>query len=311
MLPDSTTYRVPKIQIIPKLDGYVSFEYQGRELIGWNTSYSFPRPFIYPLIGPSGKSVTRMGHPAASDHSHHRSFWWGHNNIAGINFWEESKSQGNKPQIRQDQWLHFQDGDSEAAMAVQLGWYDSHNVKLIQQDLIVLIKPLLNKELWLEIQSRFTSIPIELKIPKTNFGFLGLRVAKTISARFGAGVLSSSNAEKTEKAIFAKPAKWMDYSGPMDDKTYEGVTWFDHPLNPRHPVSWHVRDDGWMSPAFCLRDEYLLERAKPLELRYGLHVHGGNLNIENANNHFNSFLNSGKLSLEKTIGAYPFVIKRV
>ena len=155
MHPDATNNRVPKIQLIPKLDGYVSFEHQGREILGWNTSNSSPRPFIFPLIGPSGKSITRMGHPAASDHSHHRSFWWGHNNIAGVNFWEESKAQGTKPQIRQDQWLHFQDGDSEAALAVQLGWYDSHNVKLIQQDLILLVKPLLNNELWLEFQTRF------------------------------------------------------------------------------------------------------------------------------------------------------------
>ena len=103
----------------------------------------------------------------------------------------------------------------------------------------------------------------------------------------------------------------MDYSGAMDDKNDEGVTWFDHPLNPRYPVSWHVRDDGWMSPAFCLRDEYLLEKTKPLELRYGLHIHAEKLNPENANKHFNSFAGSAKLVLEKTQGTYPFVIKRV
>jgi len=55
-------------------------------------------------------------------------------------------------------------------------------------------------------------------------------------------------------------------------KLDEGVTWFDHPLNPRYPVSWHVRDDGWMSSAFCLRDEYKLEKAKSLALRYRLHI---------------------------------------
>ena len=56
-------------------------------------------------------------------------------------------------------------------------------------------------------------------------------------------------------------------------KLDEGVTCFDHPLNPRYPASWHVRDNGLMSPAFCLRDEYLLEKTKPLELCYGLHIH--------------------------------------
>ena len=34
-------------------------------------------------------------------------------------------------------------------------------------------------------------------------------------------------------------------------KLDEGVTWFDHPLNPRYPVSSLVRDDGWMSLLFA------------------------------------------------------------
>ena len=76
-----------------------------------------------------------------------------------------------------------------------------------------------------------------------------------------------------EKAIFSKPARWMDYSGPITNDAVEGITWFDHPSNPRYPSSWHVRDDGWMSPAFCLRDAFTLERARPLRLRYGWHLH--------------------------------------
>lgn len=307
VVPD---YQIPKIQIIPKLDGYVSFQYLGREILGWNSSYSSPRPYFYPVIGPGDSSVTRMGHPAAADHGHHRSFWWGHNSIAGVNFWEESRNQGNKPQIRQDNWIHFQDGDIEAAFAVQLGWYDSHNSKLMQQDLITLVRPLPNGELWMEINTRFIPVPVELKIQKTNFGFLGIRVAKTISAKFGGGLLSSSNGEKSEKNIFAKPAKWIDYSGPVTEKCYAGITWFDHPLNQRHPVSWHVRDDGWMSPAFCLRDEYLLEKSKPLELRYGLHIHDGKLDVKVAEKQFQSFTDSTALILGKTQGIYSYVIKR-
>ncbi len=304
-------YQTPNLQLIPKQDSYVSFEYLGRELVGWNASPSSPRPYFYPLNGPTGKSVTRLGHPAASNHGHHRSFWWGHNDIAGVNFWEEKNSPGNKPQIRQDLWLHYQDGDSEASMAVQLGWYDSHSVKLINQELLVLLRPLPNNELWMEIQSKFTPVPNELKIPKTNFGFLGLRVAKTISALFGGGLLTSSNQDKTEINIFSKPAKWMDYSGPIDQKNIEGITWFDHPENPRFPVSWHVRDDGWMSPAFCLREGYILNKAQPLELRFGLHIHNDLLNIDNAEKHFQTFENSTKLSLVKNTGSYPLVIKRL
>jgi hypothetical protein len=66
----------------------------------------------------------------------------------------------------------------------------------------------------------------------------------------------------------------VDYSGPIVGETWEGITWFDHPTNPRHPTHWHVRDDGWMSAAFNLREAHSLERKTPLRLRYGFHVHG-------------------------------------
>ena len=85
-----------------------------------------------------------------------------------------------------------------------------------------------------------------------------------------------------EKATFAKSAAWMDYSGPVAGEKWEGVTWFDHPGNPGSPVSWHVRDDGWMSPAFCLREGYMLRKKEPLRLRYGLHLHGGDVDARRA-----------------------------
>ena len=57
----------------------------------------------------------------------------------------------------------------------------------------------------------------------------------------------------------------------------EGVTFFDHPDNPGSPVSWHVRGDGWLSPAFNLREGHVLKKKSPLVLRYALHVHAGEL----------------------------------
>jgi hypothetical protein len=114
-----------------------------------------------------------------------------------------------------------------------------------------------------------------LKLGKTNFGFLGLRVAASMSAHYGGGLLTNGGGATGEAAVFGKPALWMDYSGPVVGEEREGVTWFDHPGNPNHPTSWHVRDDGWMSAAFNLRDGYELKQAKPLVLRYGFHAHRG------------------------------------
>jgi hypothetical protein len=274
-------YHVPAVQIVPQPDDQVSFQVEGHERLRWHASKRSPRPFFFPLLGPFGRSLTRMGHPAAPDHGHHRSLWWGHKDVGGVNFWEE-KPNASLPQIRQDDWVHYQDGAEEAGMVVRLGWYDAHNARLMQQELIAVYRPLPNHESWLELQATFTPALDELPLGKTNFGFLGLRVAASLSAHYGGGRLTNSEGARGEKETFGKPAAWMDLSGPIAGETWEGVTWFDHPSNPRYPTAWHVRDDGWLSAAFSLREAYVLRKDKPLRLRYGIHAHAKDVDAKTA-----------------------------
>src|SRR5262249_26603354 len=279
-------YQVPRVQIVPQPDDQVSFQVDGHEKLRWHGSVRSPRPFFFPVMGPSGRSLTRMGHPAAPDHNHHRSFWWGHQNVGGGNFWEE---RGGAQQIRQDAWVHYQDGPEEAGMVVRLGWYDTHNARLMQQELSAVYRPLLGNEGWLELQTTLTPVVEPLLLAKTNFGLLGLRVAASMSAHYGGGKLTNRDGATGETAIFGKTARWMDYSGPIAGTTWEGITWFDHPTNLRHPTAWHVRNDGWMSAAFCLRDGYALSKARPLRLRYGFHIHAGAVDVKAEGERFQVF----------------------
>ena len=57
-------YTVPRVQIVPQPDDQVSVQVEGRERLRWHASARYPRPFVFPLLGPSGRSVTRLGHPA-------------------------------------------------------------------------------------------------------------------------------------------------------------------------------------------------------------------------------------------------------
>ena len=281
-------YKLPRVQIVPQPDDQVSFQVEGQERLRWHGSSRYPRPFFFPLLGPSGRTVTRMGHPAAPDHDHHRSLWWGHQNVGGVNFWEE---RGGAQQIRQEAWVHYQDGDEDAGIVVTLGWFDAHKARLMQQQLIAVYRPLENGEGWLELQTTFTPNVEGLKLAKTNFGFLGLRVAASMSAHYGGGLLTSATGTG-EKDLFAKQAAWLDYSGPTAGNAWEGVTWFDHKSNPNYPTSWHVRDDGWMSAAFNLRDGHELKKEAPLRLRYGFWIHAGKVNPDSISGRLARFADS-------------------
>jgi hypothetical protein len=58
-------------------------------------------------------------------------------------------------------------------------------------------------------------------------------------------------------------------------ETQEGITLFDHPSNPNHPVPFHVRDDGWMGAALTFGNPITLAPGQTLKLKYGLYVHSG------------------------------------
>jgi hypothetical protein len=272
-------FEFPNCQILPLPEHQVAFLIDGEERTRWHFGGSYPRPFFYPVNGPSGSSLTRMGHPGAANHDHHRSIWLAHHKVLGIDFWGDQT----EAMIRQKSWTAYMDGDDEAIIATKLGWYDGHDPReLLEQELIAAVIPGHGKDWFLEVQAKFTPKAEMLEFEKTNFGFLAVRVAKNISVYFGGGELTNNEGRRGETAIFGRHAKWMDYSGPVPGGSTEGVTYFDHPANPNYPARWHVREDGWMGASVCMDDSITTKKTAPLTLRYLLHVHNGDINADRA-----------------------------
>ena len=79
---------VPRMQAVPLPRDEVSFQRDGEEIARFRFAQDQRRPFIFPIIGPSGRSLTRMGHPHDPiTHSHHNSVWFSHQFVGGVNFW--------------------------------------------------------------------------------------------------------------------------------------------------------------------------------------------------------------------------------
>lgn len=269
----------PRCQIVPLPNQEVAFGIDGRERLRWHGSASAPRPFFYPLIGPSGLPLTRMGHPGAPNHDHHRSIWFAHHKVLGIDFWSDETL----ARIRQLRWLAYEDGEDESRMGVELGWFDGHDPQpLILQELLVAFSPANDAGLQLEIQTSLRSRTGSLELGVTNFGLLAVRVAKSISAVFGDGILTSAGGETSESRVFGKPWSWVDYSGSIDRGVHEGITYFDHPTNRTYPSKWHVRDDGWMSASVCMDQAVMLSPDHPVTWRYLLHAHAGLVDLDQA-----------------------------
>lgn len=311
-----------RCQVVPLADHQVSLMIDGVEKVRWHYGSQYPRPFFFPLNGPSGESLTRMGHPGAPDHDHHQSIWFANNKVNGLNFWANDSD----AQVRQKQWLCYQDGPDQATMVVLLGWYAPDGTEVMEQELVATLLPITataadgpdEHALELQFTLRPSAEGAAVELEQTNFGFLAVRVAKSISASFGGGKLSNSEGGVGEQECFAKPAKWMDYSGPLavgqgaDRKNVnEGITFFDHPQNPRFPTHWYVRQDGWMGAAYGLEKPDRITQDKPLTLRYLLHAHAGRYDPATAQRVFEEFAKRTAWSVTKgTKPNYQFEAQR-
>jgi hypothetical protein len=261
---------VPHIQVIPMPYHQASFQRDGDEITRYHFGPNLHRPFLFPVVGPSGRSLTRMGHPHDPEsHSHHNSVWISHNDVNGTSFW----SDGGKGKIRHKRIIEFEDADEHASLVAENEWINSDGKVLLLETRSVTLFPLSKSEWLLTIDMEFKANNGTVTLGKTPFGMIGVRMAKTIGVNDGGGKIRNSAGAVNEKDVFWKKARWVDYSGAITNKKIEGITLFDHPDNPNFPSHFHVRNDGWMGASLTFEGPREIRPDEPLKLRYGLYVH--------------------------------------
>jgi hypothetical protein len=263
------------MQVIPLPDAQASFQRDGRELTRAYFGTSLRRPFLYPVIGPSGRSLTRMGHPHDPEgHSHHNSVWAAHESVDGDSFWSD-RGPG---RVVQRRIVRYDDRDDEASLIAINAWVGKGDaVRLLERRGIV-VQPLADLEWMLILDLQFEAPGGPVTFGTTPFGMVGVRLAKTIGINDGGGLIRNSEGNVNElgpNGAFRKRARWVDYSGPISRDAVEGVTLLDHPANPNHPTHFHVRGDGWMGASLTYENPIVIEPGRLLRLRYGLYVHAG------------------------------------
>ncbi|HEV8293386.1 MAG TPA: PmoA family protein [Tepidisphaeraceae bacterium] len=277
---------VPQLQAIPQPYEQISFVRDGVEIARYHFGPTLRRPFVFPVIGPAGLSLTRMGHPHDPEsHSHHNSVWISHNSVNGVSFWDDRA----KGKIVHQRVEALDEENGSAFVLSTNAWVDEASKKtLLTERRRTSIQLLESGEYFLMIDLEF-SCKEQVTLGKTPFGLIGARMAKTIGTNDGGGTIRNSEGKTNEGEVFWKPAKWVDYSGAITNKAIEGITLMDHPGNPNHPSVFHVRGDGWMGASLTFDGPRIIEAQKPLRLRYGLYVHGGAPGVEELEKRWKQF----------------------
>lgn len=267
----------PRAAVVPQPDGQFAFEVDGREVARYHAGPHLARPYLFPLIGPCGRSVIRLSHPGdPHGHRHHLGLWVGHSDVGGADFWSLNPGSG---RIAQEQVLKIEDGP-EASLAVRSVWLDAAGKPVLRDERVWRLVPGQRGDLALDLTLTLKPAGPPVVLGKSNFGPVGIRVAKQMGVKDGGGTIVNSDGLVNEAGLMPhRRALWCDYSGTAaPDGAINGVTLMDHPSNPGHPSFFHVRDDGWMGIA--LTQEAPRELAEPVRLRYLFRVHAGGCDRE-------------------------------
>ncbi len=308
-LPDARA--VPNMQVLPQPYDQASFEHLGRELTRYHFGPQLRRPFWYPIVGPAGRSLTRMNMPSdparsvtpsrqprdpnrpgdPRGHSHQNSVWISHKNVDGIDFWRDSGPiAGQIVHQTCREGLQYQDGPLAASLLTLNHWNDPQGKTLMIERRRTTVASDDGDSWWMTIDLQFEAPQGDRVIlGKTPFGPIGVRMAKTIGVTDGGGRILNSAGQCNEAEAFRKPARWVDYSGPITSEQTAGITLMDHPANPNHPTPFHVRDNGWMGICLTLDAPMTITPNNPLRLRYGLWVHPFVPDAQKLNQHWQTF----------------------
>jgi sugar phosphate isomerase/epimerase len=229
---------------IVKADKKLKVEINGKLFTEYNYQ-DVPRPFFYPVIGPSGVPIIRHwpmkeGKDEAQDHVHHRSLWFTHGEVNGQDFWGEGRGSGKIVHEKFDKITSGRD----------VGIIQSRN-KWVARDGKVVCTDTRTQRFYsrpdgqlMDFEITFHASQGKVVLGDTKEGSMAIRLAPTmrVEGKVGRGHIINSEGHRDGSA-WGKRAAWCDYYGPVNGDIV-GVAIFDHPKNPKHPTWWHVRTYG-------------------------------------------------------------------
>ena len=258
-----------------KIDGRPLAEYLFR---------SGNKPILWPIIGPTGQPMTRA-YPMvaqtkeADDHVHHRSMWFSHGDVNGVNFWAEGPKCGT---IRQRELVKTS-GGQRATVVTNNDWLGPDGKRQCEdQRTLTFSSDGDARQIDFDIVIHASNGPV--KFADNKEGTFGIRVAESlrVDAKQGGQLINSQG--QSNEAAWGKPASWVDYHGPLNGQTV-GIAILNHTGSFRYPTPWHVRTYGlFAANPFGLRalggkkdvdGSYTIPADGNIALHYRLILHRG------------------------------------
>lgn len=263
------------------------------------------KPFLFPLIGPTGAPYTRaypMKKVAGedNDHPHQRSFWFTHGKVNGVDFWSEMEKHGD---IKETARVTSVAGPVLGRLRTTDDWLAPDGKKVCTDERVLTIyRTTRGRVLDFEIEIKATEGPVVFG--DTKEGMFGLRVASTMDVNKKLGGKITNAEGLTDDRAWGKASPWVDYCGPVEGKTV-GIAILNHPVSFRYPTTWHVRTYGlfaanpfgWHDFGMGRSGEYTLSAGSTLRFAYRVILHDGDTVAANIPGAFESYADPPQITI--------------
>lgn len=268
------------------------------------TAYVFKgarKPVLYPLTAPDGTTLNRE-FPVRElagethDHPHHRSFWFGHGDVNGIDFWAEGPGSGT---VEAEGIPETASKDGRVTIRAKNKWL-APDGKVVARDERVMQFLADGDAHCIEFAITLRSESGALKLGDTKEGTMALRLLDAFSFKNAATLARNSDGVE-QKAVWGKHARWMNYETDLPAKAgRHGVAVFADPGNPGAPTRWHARDYGLLAAnpfgekAFDPKSEkvggFTIPEGGSATWHYGFAFYAGRKNPADVDNLYQQFV---------------------
>jgi hypothetical protein len=259
------------------------------------------KPYLWPVIGPTGKKMTRA-YPMQTvdgeqhDHPHHRSIYFGHQNTHGVDTWHEDQTWTERkltPEKLKEKLAGL--GSTVHRKFAKVESSRDHALIVTENDYLGGGKKLLADERrmrfhvgkgkhYIDFEITFIAKYGDATLGDMKDAGFSVRIptSMAVSSKQGGTILNSRGHKDGD--AWGKRAEWVDYSGPVAGEEL-GIAILNHPKSLRHPTPWHVRTYGlFTANPFGFRSlnkqakedgAVLLKRGEKIELRHRVVFHQG------------------------------------
>jgi hypothetical protein len=207
-------------------------------------------PCVFPLHAVGETLVTR-GFPIAPgpdddrDHPHHRSLWFAHGDVGGVDFWH------GKGRIETLGFEVALPATSFASIQLSLVWRAGDGAELLRERRRYTFHAERGLR-WVDAEHALEPASSDVVFGDTKEGTFALRIAPTLNSEGAVATGRLIDAEgRVDGAVWGKRSAWIAVTGevpmPTGERRVLTVALLEHPQNLRAPTWWHARTYGLLA----------------------------------------------------------------